>query len=147
MHRQAILLTSVLGQLFKSALVSFEREFPVRGLEDLPEVDFLDAGGSRVARQFLVGEAGAGVFSGRDLAFKQVAQKLYCFRSALQRKADIGCHLAHIVILRVLGEDLHIFVQSFASLALLQELFGALYSARDLGSVHSLGRICHERHG
>jgi hypothetical protein len=29
----------------------------------------------------------------------------------------------------------------------LQELFGALDSARDLGSVHSFGRIRHERHG
>ena len=110
-------------------------------------MDSLDAGRNRVACQFLVGQAGASVFSGRDLALKQFAQQLYRFRSALQRKADIGCHLAHIVILRIVGQHLHVLVEGLAGLAFLQELFGALHAARDLGSVHSLGRIWHERHG
>ena len=110
-------------------------------------MDPLDAGGNGVARQLLVGEAGASVLTGRDLPFEQFAQQLHRLRSALQRKADIGCHLAHIVVLRVFREDLQIFVQSFAGLALLQELFGALHASGDLGSVHSLARIWHERHG
>ena len=46
-HHQAVLLTSILAQVFKSALVGLEREFPIRGLEDLPEVDSLDAGRGR----------------------------------------------------------------------------------------------------
>ena len=110
-------------------------------------MDSLDAGRNRVAGQFLVGKAGASILSGRDLALEQFAQQLYRFRSALQRKADIGRHLAHVVILRIFGQHLHVLVESFAGLALLQELFGALDSSGDLGSVHSLGRIWHERHG
>ena len=110
-------------------------------------MDSLDAGGNGVTRQFLVGKAGASVLPGRDLALEQFAQQLHRLRSALQRKADIGCHLAHIVILRIFREHLHVFVESFAGLALLQELFGALHATGDLGSVHSLGRIWHERHG
>ena len=103
--------------------------------------------GDGVPGQLLVGKAGASVFSGRNLPFEQFAQQLHRLRSALQRKADIGRHLAHIVVLRVFGEDLQVFVESFAGLALLQELFGALDASGDLGSVHSLGRIWHERHG
>ncbi len=110
-------------------------------------MDPLNAGRDGIAGQLLIGKAGARVFSGGNLAFEQFAQQLYRLRRALQGKADIGCHLTHVVILRIFGQDLQILVQSFARLALLQELFGALYAPGDLGSVDSLRRVWHERHG
>ena len=111
----------------------------------MPETDALDAGRRGVTGQFLVGKAGAGIFPGLKLPIEQFPEERNRLRSALQGEAKVGRHLTHIVVLGIACKDLQVFVERVAGLAFLQKLFGAFYASGNLGSVHSLDRIGHEK--
>ena len=109
----------------------------------MSEPDFLVPGRVYVAGQLLVSETGTGGVPNFDLAFEQFAQQPYRIGSSLQGQTQIGRHLAHCVIVRVLRENLHILLQGISCFAFLEKLFCTLDVSGDLGPVYSLG-IWHE---
>ena len=74
-------------------------------LQELAESHLLFPGGVGITRQFFVGQARAGRIHRRYLSFEKFPQQDHRLRSLVEGKAQVGGHLANIVVWRIVLQD------------------------------------------